>query len=134
MSDTHNGLDYLRERVEEHEQVIEGVFRNSHHMTEQVARLGVQVQELSSDVRKLRDEVPAMLMQSAIDIVGNPKFWEAGRTAMASHARNATGGWVLGWLGSMFTRPMGLVILLLLLYQFGGVTAVMGWIKARLVV
>jgi hypothetical protein len=29
---------------------------------------------------------------------------------------------------------MGLVILLLLLYQFGGVTAVMGWIKARLVV
>jgi hypothetical protein len=133
MIDTHNGLDYLRERVDEHEQVIEGVFRNTHHMTEQVARLGVQVQELSSDVRKLRDEVPAMLMQSAIDIVGNPKFWEAGRTAMASHARNAAGGWLFSWLGSLFTRPMGLLILLLLLYQLGGLPAVWVWIKAHLV-
>lgn len=125
-------LHALRERVHEHEQVIEGVYSNTRLMAQQVSGLSLQVQELARDVRTLRDETPAMLMASAIAIVGNPEVWAAGRAAMASHARDAAGGWLLGWMGSLFTKPLGILVLLLVLYQFGGIPAVWGWIKTHI--
>jgi hypothetical protein len=131
--DEAEGLAYLRERVDEHEHVIEGVFKNSHLTAQQVSLLSLKVEGLSGEVRHLRAEVPAMLMQSAIDIVGNPAVWEAGRRAMASHARDAAGGWLLGWLGSLLTRPLGLLMVILVLYQMGGLAAVWAWLKTHFV-
>jgi hypothetical protein len=131
-ADPHSDLASILERLDEHEQVIEGMYQNGRLVTEQMASLALKVEGLAESVTRMREEAPALLMASAIAIVGNPEVWDAGRKAMASHARNAAGGWLLGWLGALVTRPLGIVALLLVLYQFGGLPAVWGWIKAHI--
>lgn len=120
-------IEALRERVDEHEQVVEGVFANTRLMAEQVSRLSFQVQSLSEEVRLIRNDMPAVLTQCAIAIVGNPEVWAAARKAMAMQARDTAGGWLLGLL----TKPLAWIAVALVLFQVGGPAAVWAWIKSH---
>ena len=50
----------LRERVEEHEQIIEGVYRNTHLMAQQVSHLGARTDTLVGEVGEVRGDVRAL--------------------------------------------------------------------------
>lgn len=121
----------LRERVNEtedrsaeHEARLDMLWKSNELVT-------VQIQELSGKVDRLEQAVPAMVTKGLRDFAADPDSWLAVREGMRKSAEKAAGGWLLSSVRWAFGKAFAGIVVLVLVYNFGGLPALLDLLKLK---